>query len=782
MRPRPAIRWMSALVMAVTVAAPAASPVAAASVANGRRPTPHATFTITNCTNDTQLRNAVTALQSGTGGGITFQCGTATIPLSSNLPAIEKDTSVNGGGTITINGMGRYRAFTVRAGALLGLRDIRLINGYQAGDGGSIWSAGSLILNHLTITSSKATGSGGAIATTGSMDMIDSTISNGRATRGGAIFADTPASTATILRSSIIGNIVSSTQTAAYGGGIWLYGGASMTMRDSDVANNEAYWGGGVALIGAAYDLHSSFSAYGTRFRGNSSDVNGGAIGGVYADITLGRVSVTGNDANAGGGISSGYGQLTLTDATISGNAARTGGGLYVDAGEAEVRGVTISGNGAQLEGGGIANWGTNLRLINSTVSGNRAGVAGAGQSGGGMWASMASYSPLTVVTNTTFSGNSATAPGGGIATKNGGAHLVLRNTIVSGSTGGNCAISPAPYVNDANLSSDATCGFGTGRDSVSVGLAPLANNGGPTQTHLPSAISPAIDKGTPTSAPGTDQRGTPRPQGPAIDVGAVERGSSTVDQEDPYVRYDGWVGRRLTGPSGGSYRVARAPGSSVTFTFTGTRVTWLTRRAPSDGIARVSIDGVAKPDVNLYRSAALWQVPITYSGLANTTHTIRITVTGTKSSSATDSVVVVDGFIPSTSTVPVQDTSTALRWASWNGLRQSAAAGGTYRSNGLVGPFARFTFVGTAITFVTAKGPSLGVADVLIDGTTRLSNYDFYAAEWQWQFPIALTGLSRGTHTIEIRPKHVKNASSSGYGIIVDAFRGLIDRMPSPL
>jgi hypothetical protein len=55
--------------------------------------------------------------------------------------------------------------------------------------------------------------------------------------------------------------------------------------------------------------------------------------------------------------------------------------------------------------------------------------------------------------------------------------------------------------------------------------LGPLANNGGPTLTHMPQAGSPAIDQGS--GCPAIDQRGAARPVGPACDIGAVEYGAS---------------------------------------------------------------------------------------------------------------------------------------------------------------------------------------------------------------------------------------------------------------
>jgi hypothetical protein len=70
-------------------------------------------------------------------------------------------------------------------------------------------------------------------------------------------------------------------------------------------------------------------------------------------------------------------------------------------------------------------------------------------------------------------------------------------------------------------------CGLTNGVNGNIIGqdpnLGPLANNGGFTQTHALLAGSPAIDTGTNTGCPATDQRGVTRPQGAACDVGAYE-------------------------------------------------------------------------------------------------------------------------------------------------------------------------------------------------------------------------------------------------------------------
>jgi hypothetical protein len=81
------------------------------------------------------------------------------------------------------------------------------------------------------------------------------------------------------------------------------------------------------------------------------------------------------------------------------------------------------------------------------------------------------------------------------------------------------------------NLVSDDSCGFAATGDQEMVDalLGPLADNGGPTLTHLPSPVSPAVGAvpdGTAGICTGgrTDQRGVVRPQGVGCDVGAIER------------------------------------------------------------------------------------------------------------------------------------------------------------------------------------------------------------------------------------------------------------------
>jgi hypothetical protein len=86
-----------------------------------------------------------------------------------------------------------------------------------------------------------------------------------------------------------------------------------------------------------------------------------------------------------------------------------------------------------------------------------------------------------------------------------------------------------------ANLSDDGTCAFAPGEGiSVDPLLGPLANNGGPTDTHALRAGSPAINAADPNSCfqGSPDQRHAPAPD--ACDIGAYEFGAQPPQAQLP--------------------------------------------------------------------------------------------------------------------------------------------------------------------------------------------------------------------------------------------------------
>jgi hypothetical protein len=101
---------------------------------------------------------------------------------------------------------------------------------------------------------------------------------------------------------------------------------------------------------------------------------------------------------------------------------------------------------------------------------------------------------------------------------------IVPTNTV----TADHCLIGVADGITLAPASANNLTG--TLAAPLDPRLGPLANNGGTTQTCLPHLSSPAIDAGSNPANLLTDQRGNPRVQGSAADMGAIERTPGTPD------------------------------------------------------------------------------------------------------------------------------------------------------------------------------------------------------------------------------------------------------------
>lgn len=230
-------------------------------------------------------------------------------------------------------------------------------------------------------------------------------------------------------------------------------------------------------------------------------------------------------------------GDLNLEGVTVRHGKQYSGGGI-INMGTLLVNESTISENLGEGGGGGIVNTGfSTATIINSTLTGNQGGI------GGAIWNNLANF----YITNSTFSNNSAQDVGGAIynvgdmaitnstlyvniATNSGGgifnessSSLKYNNTIIAGSTGGDCHNAGSIYADSThNLVEDGSCNTATNLTGDPK-LGPLADNGGPTLTLALLPGSPAIDAAHPDYCTNTDQRGVSRPQGSACDIGAFE-------------------------------------------------------------------------------------------------------------------------------------------------------------------------------------------------------------------------------------------------------------------
>jgi hypothetical protein len=149
------------------------------------------------------------------------------------------------------------------------------------------------------------------------------------------------------------------------------------------------------------------------------------------------------------------------------------------------------------------------------------------------------------------------------------------------------------------------------------------------------------------------DTRAAVKPLAPELANGLDDDCDTFVDEvglglyQDTaaFLRYTGtWTAVSDVKASGGTYREARSVAATTKLTFTGSSVTWYTRKDKTCGIASVSIDGQPATLVDLYAKTTTWNVPIPYP-LAPGMHTIEIRATGSKNAAATSWYVDVDAL-----------------------------------------------------------------------------------------------------------------------------------------
>ncbi len=311
---------------------------------------------------------------------------------------------------------------------------------------------------------------------------------------------------------------------------------------------------------GAVFSQNEVISFTDSVFTGNTTTNNGGAIGmagGTGGMLTLLRTTLSNNRGGNGGAIDTGAGQsiLFITDTTFSGNTSSAGGGAIGGGFPAmTILNSTFSGNSAAGTGGALqfanGSVGTGINITNSTISGNTA------TSGGGINVGNTNYSMQMTITNSTITGNlqsNASGNGGGIffGSSNAGSNLTINSSIVAGNTLTNTAATATPDVRrntagnilgDNNLIGvgEATNATFTGTNPIVPGtkampldplLLPLTNNGGLTQTHLPTVASKAVNRGNNVGLLANDQRGTGFPRATPAgypDIGAIEFTSAT--------------------------------------------------------------------------------------------------------------------------------------------------------------------------------------------------------------------------------------------------------------
>ncbi len=386
--------------------------------------------------------------------------------------------------------------------------------------GSAIHNVGPLLLQSVTITNNLQAGEidffanrTDAIYTTGSLVIKDSLIAQNHT--GLQVSGDASV--------EIVNSVFRDNDDGAIRGVRGESGQTiSVSIQDSQIVSNTSFFkNAGIHLSGASLTIKQ------TIIDGNRNSVDGptgasGNSGGIFignGSLTILNSTLSNNftgvstSTHGGGGISIYDSEVLIRDTLIESNTSDDGpgGGILISNGSMEIIDSSIINNNAR-EGAGIhVMEESQVKILNSTVSGNVADLYGGGIFNGDSF--FENDDSMTLIVSSTIVNNTAEGdPESGTDFANGrGAGVwnsemvVLYQSVVANNTadeGADCFSVPVMLSLGYNLIEDGSCPLSgdtvTNFLNTDPMLDDLADNGGGVMTHLPQNGSLLIDAGNP--------------------------------------------------------------------------------------------------------------------------------------------------------------------------------------------------------------------------------------------------------------------------------------------
>ena len=414
---------------------------------------------------------------------------------------------------------GQGGAIHLRHGAQASIVDSTFASN-KGTEGGAVATNGAdvrLIVSDSSISGNKAKSGGGAVYVAGgTVDISGNSFRDNNAGWGGAIATTDASARLSVSDSRFAGNIAEKSAGAIYAGG------GTVNIVNSEFEKNCAQFAFFSLAEGVNSERHSvdAEGCHRARYVRSQieaelqSHVDGGAIRLLNgAQVSIEDSSFSGNSATYGGAVSTASKdvELSVSGSSFTGNRASGSGGAigasWTGGGRISVSGSSFVKNSTQEgDGGAIETTYSKLDIVNSTFSANEAGDDGG--------AVKINENAEVTIAHSTFVDNWSDEHQANAISKTGG-KAWLRNSIVASEADGEDCVGAWEHV--GNLSTDGTCGDRPG-DNPRLGDL----TGSPAYYPLRDR-SPAVDYADPEFCLETDQVGTPRPQGGACDIGAIE-------------------------------------------------------------------------------------------------------------------------------------------------------------------------------------------------------------------------------------------------------------------
>ena len=167
-----------------------------------------------------------------------------------------------------------------------------------------------------------------------------------------------------------------------------------------------------------------------------------------------------------------------------------------------------------------------------------------------------------------------------------------------------------------------------------------------PTNTEVSTPTSVVTSTATPTATATATSTAIPSATiAPTATSEVAEPG--WYGDGDPRIQYStDWIDWKGDGPDEGAAKRSSIVGASARLRFRGARITLITMRGPSEGVAEVWVDSVRMPEVDLYYPGDVrWREQVTFN-VPFGEHSITVKVTKSRNANSTGYDVVVDGFL----------------------------------------------------------------------------------------------------------------------------------------
>lgn len=242
-------------------------------------------------------------------------------------------------------------------------------------------------------------------------------------------------------------------------------------------------------------------------------------------------------------------------------------------------------------------------------------------------------------------------------------------------------------------------------------------------------------------------------------------RAQRTLQENTPPVAVT-WRSVKASPAFGHRYATEHLAGAQATWAFRGRAITWWTVTGPTQGKARVFVDGKRKATVNNYASATHYRVARTFKKLGAGRHVLTIRVLGVKGRTiGKGTAVAIDGF-----TVGKKRTASPRLTTSWHRVAGSAFYGRHAVVADLAGEAISLTFRGTSIAWTTVRNKTQGKAAVFVDGV-RKATVDNYSKLSLTKVRRLVRGLSDSVHTVRIVVLGKHHKGGKGNRVTVDRF-----------